>query len=337
MGTLWQDLVFGARMLRKSPAFTAVAVLTLSLGIGANTAIFSVVNGVLLRSMPYRDPSRLAIIWNDYGNQGQSLPAVSPPDFKDYRERSRLMEFASASPSGGGTLVLDDPGGAGNRPQQFEMAFVTPNFFPLLGVEPVLGRNFTEEEGALHGPKVVMLSNRLWRNTFHSDPGLIGRSIQLNGNPYTVVGILAPQFRLLLPAEAFRIHDSDLWVPQQLDYAAFQRNLTFLSVFGRLKPGVTMAQAQAEMDGIAEQLRNENEVHKESGLRIRVGPDAIRCGEKCSAHAYHPSRCCRLCAFDRLRQRCKSSPRARHSPRTGNGGSFCPGSITRPADAADYE
>ena len=115
VGTLWQDLVFGARMLRKSPAFTAVAVLTLSLGVGANTAIFSVVNGVLLRSMPYRDPSRLAIIWNDYGNQGQSLPAVSPPDFKDYRERSRLMEFASASPSGGGTLVLDDPGGAGNQ------------------------------------------------------------------------------------------------------------------------------------------------------------------------------------------------------------------------------
>jgi putative ABC transport system permease protein len=259
-------------MLRKSPAFTAVAVLTLSLGIGANTAIFSVVNGVLLRSMPYRNPSSLAIIWNDYGNQGQSLPAVSPPDFKDYRERSRLMEFASASPSGGGTLVLDDPGGAGNRPQQFEMAFVTPNFLPLLGVEPTLGRNFTDEEGALNGPKVVMLSNRLWRNTFHSDPGLIGRSIQLNGNPYTVVGVLAPQFRLLLPAEAFRIHDSDLWVPQQIDYAAFQRNLTFLSVFGRLKPGANMAQAQAEMDGIAEQLRNENEVHKESGLRIRVVP-----------------------------------------------------------------
>jgi putative ABC transport system permease protein len=272
VGTLWQDLVFGARMLRKSPAFTAVAVLTLSLGIGANTAIFSVVNGVLLRSMPYRNPSSLAIIWNDYGNQGQSLPAVSPPDFKDYRERSRLMDFASASPSGGGTLALDDPGGAGNRPQQFEMAFVTPNFFPLLGIEPALGRNFTEEEGALNGPKVVMLSNRLWRNTFHSDPGMIGRSIQLNGNPYTVVGILAPQFRLLLPTEAFRIHDSDLWVPQQLDYAAFQRNLTFLSVFGRLKPGANMAQAQSEMDGIAEQLRNENEIHKESGLRIRVVP-----------------------------------------------------------------
>jgi putative ABC transport system permease protein len=258
-------------MLRKNPGFTALAVVTLALGIGANTAIFSVVNGVLLRSMPYGDPARLAIIWNDYGHQGQSLPAVSPPDFKDYRERSRLMEFASASPTGGGTLTLDDPGG-GNRPQQFDMAQVTSNFFPLLEVAPALGRNFTPEEGALNGPKVVIMSNRLWRNTFHSDPGVVGRSIQLDGAPYMVIGILSAQFHLLLPAEAFQIRDSDLWIPQQINYDAFPRNLTFLSVFGRLKAGASMAQAQAEMDGIAEQLRNENEVHKESGLRIRVVP-----------------------------------------------------------------
>jgi len=270
--SLWQDLIYGARMLRKSPGFTAVAVLTLALGIGANTAIFSVVNGVLLRSMPYKDPAGLAIVWNDYGNQGQSLPAVSPPDFKDYRERSRLIEFAGASGTPGGTLMLDDPGGGGNRPQQFDMATVTPNFFSLLGVTPALGRNFTPEEAALNGPRVVILSNRIWRSTFHSDSELIGRTIQLNGLPSTVVGILPQSFRLLLPPEAFLLKDADLWIPQQLNYAAFPRNLTFLSVFGRLKPGVTMAQAQAEMDGIAEQLRNENEVHKESGLRIRVVP-----------------------------------------------------------------
>ena len=272
MGNILQDLGYGIRMLRRSPGFAIVALLTLALGIGANTAIFSVVNGVLLRSMPYRDPSRLAIIWNDYGNQGQSLPAVSPPDFKDYRERSRLMDFAAGSGTGGGTLTLDDPGDGGTRPKQFDMASVTTNFFPLLGIEPARGRNFTAEEGALNGPKVVMMSNRLWRNTFHSEAGMVGRSIQLNGKPYTVVGILPPQFRLLLPAEAFQLRDSDLWVPQQLNYSAFPRNLTFLSVFGRMKPGATLPQAQAEMDGIAEQLRNENEIHKESGLRIRVVP-----------------------------------------------------------------
>src|SRR5580700_8884684 len=119
MGNILQDLAYGIRMLRKSPGFTVVAVLTLALGIGANTAIFSVVNGVLLRAMPYADPARLTIIWNDYGNQGQSLPAVSPPDFKDYRERSRLIDFAAANGTAGGTLVLDDPGGVGSRPQQF--------------------------------------------------------------------------------------------------------------------------------------------------------------------------------------------------------------------------
>jgi len=272
VGTLWQDLTYGARMLRKSPGFTVVAVLTLALGIGANTAIFSVVNGVLLRGMPYADPARLTLIWNDYGNQGQSLPAVSPPDFKDYRERSRLIEFSAASGGPGGTLMLDDPGGGGNRPQQFDLAGVTPNFFPVLGVEPALGRNFTTDQAAVNGPHVVMMSNRLWRSTFHSDAGLIGKSIQLNGQPFTVVGILPSKFRMLLPAEAFQLKDADLWIPQQLNYAAFPRNLTFLSVFGRLKPGVTWAQAQAEMNGLAEQLRNENEVHKQSGLRIRAVP-----------------------------------------------------------------
>src|ERR1700722_15626923 len=271
VGTLWQDLIFGARMLRKSPAFSAIAVLTLSLGIGANTAIFSVVNGVLLRSMPYRDPARLAIIWNDYGNQGQSLPAVSPPDFKDYRERSRTMEFAAAAPTGGGTLLLDDPGGAGNRPQQFDMTNVTTNFFPLLGVAPALGRDFSAEEGALNGPKVVILSDHLWKNTFHSDPGLIGKSISLNGNPFTVVGILPSQFRLLLPTEAFQVRDSDLWIPQQLDYSAFQRNLTFLSVFGRVKPDAPMGEAHAANLLLARATGRQREMAGHSALGASRG------------------------------------------------------------------
>jgi putative ABC transport system permease protein len=271
MGALWQDLTYAFRMLRKSPGFTAIAVLTLALGIGANTAIFSVVNGVLLRSMPYGDPSRLAVIWNDYGSQGQSLPAVSPPDFKDYRERSRLMDFAAAVGTGGGTLLFEEAGG-GSRPQQFDMAGVTANFFPLFGVQPVLGRNFTHEEEAVNGPSVVILNHLMWQRSFHSDPNILGKTLQLNGRAYSVIGVLPPQFKLLLPAEALSIKDSELWIPIQVDYSAFERNLTILAVFARLKPNVTLAQAGAEMDGIAEQLRNENEVHKQSGLRIRVVP-----------------------------------------------------------------
>jgi putative ABC transport system permease protein len=271
MGAFWQDLRYAGRMLCKSPGFTAVAVLTLGLGIGANAAIFSVVNGVLLHRMPYGDADRLNIIWNDYGSQGQSLPAVSPPDFQDYKQRSRLMEFAAAGGTPGGTLLFRNPDGS-NRPEQFDMAAVTTDFFPLFGIRPILGRNFSAEEGAVNGPKVVILSYLLWQRSFHSDPGLVGRAIQLNGESFTVVGILPREFRLLLPAEAFKLRDSELWVPQQLNYSAYPRNLTFLTVFARRKPGVTLAQAQAEMDGIAEQLRNENEVHKESGLRIRVVP-----------------------------------------------------------------
>ncbi|MGB0034694.1 MAG: ABC transporter permease [Candidatus Acidiferrales bacterium] len=271
MWTLWQDLKYAARMLAKNPGFTAIAIVTLALGIGANTAIFSVVNGVLLHSMPYGDPARLAIIWNDYGSEGQSLPSVSAPDFKDYRERARTMEVAAATGTGGGTLQFDEPGG-GSRPRQFDMATVTTNFFPLFGVTPMLGRNFNDEEGSLNGPPVVIMSYNLWRRSFHSDPQLVGKSIQLNGQTGTVIGILPPQFKLLLPAEALSLKDSDLWVPQRINYALPPRNLTFLTVFARLNPGVNFAQAQAEMDRIAEQLRNENEIHKQSGMRIRVIP-----------------------------------------------------------------
>jgi len=270
LGALAQDFRYAVRILLKSPGFTVVAILTLALGIGANAAIFSVVNGVLLRSMPYGDPNRLVIIWNDYGNQGQSLPAVSAPDFQDYRDRSHLAEFAAASAGGGGTIIFDEQGGG--RPVQFDLAAVTTNFFSLFEVQPELGRTFSQQEGALNGPNVFMMSHRLWQSRFHSDPHLIGKAISVNGRPATLVGVLPAQFQLLLPAEALAVKDSDLWVPQRIPYRDLPRNLTFLTVFGRLKPGTSLAQAQAEMDGIAEQLRREVEVHKESGMRIRVVP-----------------------------------------------------------------
>ncbi|MFY9528618.1 MAG: ABC transporter permease [Candidatus Acidiferrales bacterium] len=271
MDTFWQDLRYALRMLVKNPGFTVVAVLTLALGIGANTAIFSVVEGVLLRPMPYDDPSRLAVIWNDYGNAGQSLPAVSPPDFRDYQQRGRLMEFAAAVPTPGAAITVTKSSGDAH-PQRFEMAAVTANFFPLFGARPVLGRNFIPEEAAVKGPRVAMLSYRLWQRAYNGDPNLIGKSIHVNGLDLTVVGILPSPFRLLLPPEALVVRDSDVWVPMQLDFDSVARNLTIFTVFGRVKPGTTLAQAQAEMDGIADQLRNEVEVHKESGLRIRVVP-----------------------------------------------------------------
>ena len=271
MGATWQDIRYGARMLAKNPGFAIVAVLTLALGIGANTAIFSVVHAVLLRPLPYADPGSLAVIWNDYGNEGQSLPAVSPPDYLDYtRIAQQNATFAAAS--GNRWAVRFTPGASDEPPRQEDVAFVTADFFSMLGVQPALGREFRPEDTVVKGPPVVILTDLVWRREFSADPGIIGRSMEMNGGSFTVVGVLPRGFHLLLPPEALQLKDTGLWLPMQIDYASFPRNLTFLTVFARLKEGKTFAQMQTEMDGVAERLRRENAVHQSSGLRIRVVP-----------------------------------------------------------------
>ncbi|MGA8223426.1 MAG: ABC transporter permease [Candidatus Acidiferrales bacterium] len=272
METLWQDFRYAIRMLRKNPGFTVVAVLTLALGIGANTAIFGVINGVLLRPLPYKDPGRLVVVWNDYGDSGQSLPAVSPPDYNDYIHRSQLVE-EWGSTTGGGAQTLVMQGSTGEEvPEKIDARFVSANLLSMLGVNPMLGRNFTAAEDVLNGPNVAILSYKFWQQHFAGDPKIVGKSFRLNDKDVTVVGVLPKDFHLLVPAEAFFAKDVDVWRPQQLDYASFPRNLTLLLAFGRLKNGVTLAQAQSEMDRIAAQLRAENEVHKSSGMRIRLVP-----------------------------------------------------------------
>ncbi len=266
------ELRTAARSLRGRLGLSVAMVATLALGIGATTTIFTVVNGVLLRPMPYADPDRLAIIWNDLGEGAQSLPAVSALDFRDYRERSRTFEdFAAAS--GPGLVRLRGNLTGDGDPERVDLSPVTANFFPLFGVTPVLGRNFTVEEEQPNGPKVVILSHRLWQRRYAGDLTLVGRTIAIDGVAHEVVGILPAEFRLLLPAEAFMVTDADLWAPLQFDYGrAPPRNYTGFSVYGRLAPGVTWGQAQAEMNLIAEELRAEHPVHAASNLRIRVVP-----------------------------------------------------------------
>lgn len=265
METLWQDLRYGFRMLARNPGFTAVAVLTLALGIGANTAIFTVLNAVVLRSLPYRAPDRLAVIWVDFGEHGQSLPLVSSQDFRDYPQMSQLFEdFAAAS---GRTANLTGVG----DPEQVDVGRVTPNFIPLLGVEPALGREFLPGEDVNNGPAIVILSHGLWERRFGGDPEVIGQTIQLNGTANEVVGVMPADFKLLLPPETFLLKDPDLWVPLQDPYTA-PRNRTLFTVFGRLKAGVTFEQAQAEMNSIAARLREEHLIHKMSDIRIRAVP-----------------------------------------------------------------
>ena len=273
MGTLMQDLAYAWRTLQRSPGFAAVAILTLGLGIGATTTIFTIVNGVLLRPLPYKEPHRIANLWVDFGVGAQSLPVMSPGDFRDYQERNRSFEMLAA---GTGAQIVGATGaltGAGGEPERVEVSPVTANFLPLLGVEPLYGRHFTAEEEAVGGPRVVILSYGLWQRRYGGDPSIVGRSIRLDGLDQTVVGILPRDFRLWLPAEAFLITDAQIWKPLQYNYANQPpRNFTLFTVFGRLKPGVTFAQAQADLEGIARQLRAEHPVHDAGDMRIRVVP-----------------------------------------------------------------
>jgi len=273
MGTFLQDLAYAWRTLRRTPAFSLVALLTLGLGIGATTTIFTIVNGVLLQPLPYRDSGRIANLWVDFGVGAQSLPAMSPGDFLDYQQRNRSFDIVAA---GSGAQIIGATGaltGKGARPERVDVSPITANFLLLLGVDPIYGRHFTAEEEAVGGPRVVMLGYGLWQRRFGGDPAIVGRSITLDGLDQTVVGILPKGFRLLLPSEAFLITDSQIWKPLQYDYKNQPpRNYTLFTVFARLKPDVTFAQAQADIDGIARQLRAEHPVHEAADMRVRVVP-----------------------------------------------------------------
>jgi hypothetical protein len=191
------DLAYTLRMLRRAPAFASIAVLTLGLGIGATTTIFTIVNGVLLRPLPsYREPDRIANLWVDFGVGAQSLPVMSPGDFRDYQQRNRSFTMLAA---GSGAQVVGATGaltGASGAPERVDVVPVTASFFPLLGVDPVYGRHFTEGEDVPGGPNVVMLAYGLWQRRYGGDPAIVGRSIHLDGVDQTVVGVLPKDFHL---------------------------------------------------------------------------------------------------------------------------------------------
>jgi len=264
--SILQDLRYGVRRLVAKPGFTIVAVLTLALGIGANLAMFSVVNAVLLRKLPYKDPDRLMIIWNHYGDAGQKLPRVSFPDFADYKQQSQTFEqFAGAIES---TVALTGFG----DPEQVDHALVTTNFFSLLGVNMQLGRDFVPADYSPENRSdVVILSNRIWKRRYGGDPNLIGKTILSNGNSLLVVGILPADFKWYCPPEV-RVKDADVWSIGNFEPGDASRTSNVLTVIGRLKPGVSLQQAQSDMDGIANRLRDEHIEHKTSGIRIKVVP-----------------------------------------------------------------
>ncbi len=246
MQTFFHDLRYALRMLRRSPGFTAVAVLTLALGIGANTAIFSVVHAVLWRSLPYRDPDRLLIIWGRKTPEGLRNIETSPPDLLDWRQQNRV--FTQVEAFGGGVFILGGLAAQPGEPERVAGEHVTGGFFGALGAEAALGRTFLPEEDQ---KRVVVLSHRLWQRRFYGDPKLLGQSVILNGSNYTVIGIMPPEFR-------FYRRDVELWIPLALAGQPYSvRHNRFLSVFARLKPGVSLEQARAEMEVITSRLEQQ--------------------------------------------------------------------------------
>ncbi len=244
LADLGQDIRYGLRILAKNPGFTAIAVIALALGIGANSAIFSVVNAILLKPLPYKDPDRLVMIWEEATHLGFPKDTPPPANFVDWRQQSTVFEGMAATSYRSFNLT-----GVG-EPERLDGRRVSTDLFDLLGVKPMAGRTFVPEEDK-PGTKVVLLNESLWRRRFGADPGMIGRALNLNGEPYTVVGVLPHTVRL--PASGnWR---DQVWVPIAFSSEeAANRGSHYLEVIGRMKPGVTLTKAQAEMDTIAARL-----------------------------------------------------------------------------------
>ena len=242
MPTFLRDLRFSLRALRKMPGFSIVALLVLAIGIGANTAIFSVVNSVVLHPLPYEHADRLALIWETDLKDGIQREGPSGPNFLDWREQSQSFEDMALLEVGTGTVTGE------GEPEQVVGLRVTTNFLSMLGARTILGRGFTAAEGAGQARyPVAVLSNGYWKRRFASDPQVIGRVFTMNSEPYTVIGVLAPSFYHPLP--------TDLYVPWPIaQLRAKNRADHDFGVIGRLKPGVTIAQAQAELSTVARRI-----------------------------------------------------------------------------------
>jgi putative ABC transport system permease protein len=256
MTTLLQDFRYGIRVLIKNPGFALIAVVTLVLGIGANTAIFSVVNGVLLRPLPYKDVDRIATLWESNIRSGKKEDGASPANFLDWRDQNQVFELLATAEPYGHTLT------GSNDPERFRSWLVSEGFFEILGVNPLFGRTFRPEEHQADNNRVIVMGEALWRSRFGADPKLVGQSLLLNGQPHEVIGIMpsACQF------PAGRV----MWAPLVFRESYKQdRGSAYLKVIGRLKPGVSPEQAQQEMTAIqsrlAEQYPQDN---KERGARV---------------------------------------------------------------------
>jgi predicted permease len=269
MNSFFQDIRYALKLLRKSPGFTTVAILTLALGIGANTAIFSIVNSVLLRSLPFRDPDRLVKV--SFENPGLGLHDVpySVPELDDLRSRSGVFDDVTAVFPASTNLT------GAKQPERLELLGVSPNYFSMLGVTPQVGRLFGPQDVALGFAEAAVISDGEWRRSFGADPGIVGRSIRLDNDLYTIVGVVPPGFRH--PGRTVAT-DVEVWATTGFSADPFPkpaRSLRFLpGAMARLKPDVTVQQAQAQLTTMASQLRNDfpTDYPANSQWSIRIQP-----------------------------------------------------------------
>src|SRR5262245_26857369 len=250
MQTLIQDLRYGIRMLLNNPGFAAVAVTTLALGIGANTAIFSVVNAVLLRPLPYREPGKLVRVYTEFPTMNLRKFWMSAPEFLDIEKEADAWESI-----GGWTTTGRNVATSTDEPIRVTSAIITRGLIDALGVQPAIGRNFSPEEDRNNGPQVALISDGLWRRAFGKQEDIIGRQIQINSQPTTVIGVMPPGYTFPPGSN----DPAEVWQPLQLDPAnPGNRGGHFLYVIGRLKPEFRVEQARSEMDSLMAGWRSEN-------------------------------------------------------------------------------
>jgi putative ABC transport system permease protein len=259
-----QDLRYGGRMLVRKPLFAFVAILTLAVGIGANTAIFTIINSVLLEPLPYPESRRLTVVWSAFGMEGRA--PSSGPELVSLRERSRQFDQFAGIWVQSGSLT-----GQG-EPEQVKLGWVTWNFLSLLSAHPQAGRFFLPQEEGSGKQPVAVLSYNLWQRRYGADTKILGQAVQLSGRLCTVVGVLPPGLKLIFPEGASVPANVDIFIPFQSELAKQPRDQSYIRIIGRLRAGATVQQAQAELDNIAAQLRSEFLEYSGQNLRLQTLP-----------------------------------------------------------------
>ena len=273
MNTIWQDLRYGICILLKNPGVTVAAVITLALGIGANTAIFNVVDVVMLRPLPYKNPERVVSLWENVPTYGRWR--VTPANYLDWKQQNTVFEDVAAFGATSMTLTGD------GEPEQLLGTRASAGYFEVIGVQPMLGRSFVKEEYEPGKGRVVILGAAFWRSRFNSNPAILNKAITLNGASFTVVGVMPqgvyPVWATAGAKVSFNENEQQIWTPMSFtaEWAGHRTSLYVLGVVARLKPDKTLEQAAAEMSTIGARLERDHAANKGEGIFVNPFMDEV--------------------------------------------------------------